>query len=1054
MNRYELKGQIRDLRQLGSFITTELLQLLEHGKNYVVEERGSNTIVRYVGPLFFITPEIENYLRRMIMSNDGDRFEEHVGKVVDEFCNQTLRIILSYVRVDLSAKWYSPFMLWKVFERYFLSGSVNGDALEDALTLEFDSNEIDVFLDSELDLVNAGTVAGNKMSMTTKSVTYLTNGGYGLSKARIDDVNYWNEWFGNQKVTGLYAIHWYDSFNRPHVHRFPDETNCRRFILWCLYRTWREQIRMTKADTTASFRRLTYMPAWSNRMVWNYEGQNLINILYVLAALPVPTSDIRVIPQFEDEFIAYCLTVYDNYTNTLGTLGVITATGQQILVADWQLEVMQNSGLLTDEKRVRLIAYPSTLVIAGIEHDQLFTGQNGPLIEYPQGESFEYQIVTRPALVNPELLKRQTMREDIVMLVSAYPLTANLFTGGPAIDETTLLNVYSATWGIRKVFSDIMTNLLNPIEFSKLNIQTEFGEGVRFDDGLKINGYLYDSPTNYSLTNPIDGELRLGLPGSVLSTKWNSSTVKLLSVLISGLRISRDDVEMYDVLTSQRSVVILGATDEPLVQKIANITRGNWSATAIGDNARYPNKTSTFEGLMYTGSADIWISDMNFDSTLTSTLERVVAYNEWVVRNISTMLQNRPTLVIYKLQWPTPSMVAPLLAAIPAVYGVYFFSCGGSPTLSEELFLVLTTRSNLRSGALELEEYIQRLSLQEIHYEVNNIKQVSLTTDLDEENVAPGDYFIMTGTKSEAPILLSIASNLSSWVIGGLQATNMGVTAHVHGFIDIVRLELLNRRHSYRRSVNAIGRPRAFAGSLPLSMREPKMQPLDAIRAFQHIMSYHAGRIMFGTGNNVPLVALGGGQFTEVWWNSVEFHIYDRNLTYNPQVANVFLHNVEVTDANLAEILLERNANFAAINSIMMRQGDTHVALLARLKTLIDYVQVSRRSGVTTLYRGDLTASMLLPAIERFGTGYEDLDGNAFFTFGKYNPVPMLSPEQGYEIYLYAAAAGVDLIELRVPSLFGGAIGTQYGGMINGSFLTTAHQFSLVHVYVFMRPSV
>jgi hypothetical protein len=472
--------------------------------------------------------------------------------------------------------------------------------------------------------------------------------------------------------------------------------------------------------------------------------------------------------------------------------------------------------------------------------------------------------------------------------------------------------------------------------------------------------------------------------------------------------------------------------------------------------AEFPNRTSTFEGLMYTGSADIFISDMNYETTITNTLQRAVNYREWVTRTILSIIQSRPSLVIFKIQWPFPSIIDDLSDALPENYGIQVYSCGGSPTLSEELFLVLSTAETgpdpaPRIGSLALTEYVWRLSLQTQSLTLPPLKQVQLTQDLDSRNVGPGDHFILTGPKTQGNDLLSVASNLSGYVLGGLLVSELGVTSLVNGFVDIIRLDLFSRRRAFKRNVNALNRLRFLAGQLPGSMKEPRMLPVSAVRAFQLLMSYTAGTYMRAL-NPATLVSLGGGQFNEVWWTANTFHLYDRNVTFDPECNDVFIHRQNVSDVDLPDILDLHQGAYSAINSLCMQQDDTHAALMDRVKIFIDYTADSGNPGIISLYRGNLAAAENLPAIKRFGKPrIDDPSGLQWFTFGKYGQVPMLSEEQGFELFMYAAEQGVALGEIFPPALCGGAVNARSGSMVNGSFLTTAHQFSLVHVYVSLR---
>jgi len=813
---------------------------------------------------------------------------------------------------------------------------------------------------------------------------------------------------------------------------------------------------MSKADDSVIVRRMNYMPSFVNPIVWYNNGKDMMSMLYVLAALPVPTQDVRAIPLEENEFIQYCANAYDTYVSFQPILGKVTASGTQILVSDWQLEKMARSGLLTDPSRVRLMKYHSEIVIGGLDEEEVFTGQNGPLIEYPTGGSFEIQLNKRPMLMTTDILKKQRITEDIVMLTSAYRLSILAGEGDYQVDEVALFDAYAKTYGIRKPYSDMMTQILRPDYLIKSNIQTEFADGVDFDTGLIINGYLYDTPTNYDLLTAVDGlKLSLGIPGSEVSRKWNSSTLKLLSVLVRSMRIGRTDEDLYNELRNQRSVVVLGATDEPLTQKISNVTRNNWNVTCIGDRAKYPHKTAVSSGIMYTGSADIYISDMNFSSLETDTEQRIAGYKEFVIDEVRRMMQISPSHVIMKLQWPSPQLLDQLLTVIPANYGAALMSAGASPTLSEELFYVISPLIPNRVTGPVIAEFIKRMALQELALNIEPIKQVTLTEDLFSDTVNAGDYFIITGSKTENNDILSVASNLSGHVIGGIQSTELGVSSIVHGFVDVVRLDLYKRRNNFLRNLNSLTKPREFVGDLPLSMLEPRMNSNGAVRAYQYTMSYMAGTIMNDYDPD-SLLSLGGGQFSEVWWCNGDVEVVDRNITFNPRSVGVTIDRTTITDDNLPTLLNEFNGAFSAINSITMQSDDTHDQLIARIKTLIDYVAESGNPGIFSVYQGDYDQLKDLPAINRFGKLEKRTVGLAsayFFTFGRYGTVPMLSSAQLDDLIMYSAAdeRAVMFEQIYHPSLLAGAINNRYASIPNASYLTTSHQFGLVLKYFSLR---
>jgi len=358
------------------------------------------------------------------------------------------------------------------------------------------------------------------------------------------------------------------------------------------------------------------------------------------------------------------------------------------------------------------------------------------------------------------------------------------------------------------------------------------------------------------------------------------------------------------------------------------------------------------------------------------------------------------------------------------------------------------------TGAV-LSEFIRQMALQELPINVEPIKQVTLTEDLYADNVNAGDYFVITGTKTENNNILSVASNLSSHVIGGIQTTELGVTSIVHGFVDVVRLDLYNRRNHFLRNLNSLNKPREFVGDLPLSMLEPRMSPSGAVRAYQNTMSYMCGTMMRSFEPD-KLISLGGGQFSEVWWSNGDVRVVDRNITFDPRSAGVSTEKTVITDANLPLLLSDFQGAFSAINSITMQPDDTHEMLIARIKTLIDYVAVSTHPGIFSVYQGDFNQLQDLPAIKRFGKLETRTVADApvyFFTFGRYGVVPMLTGTHLAELTSYASAVErkVTLEQIHHPSLLAGAINNKYASIPNASYLTTSHQFSLVLKYFSLR---
>jgi len=548
-------------------------------------------------------------------------------------------------------------------------------------------------------------------SLTTSRVvdhTYITP--LLPDECSILDADYnitWNVTDDGIFTDAFTTTHWYDTFNIPHRHIFPTYYDYTLYLYGCLYNTWCDIVKLS--SNSAPAKRGQYFPKFGFM-------DDLVRSLRVLSLTAPPSYNIADFPTSVSAFAAYVNAYYGKLAD-LQVLPVITESRTDIVcIPDFLLPPIQQFinilGHPFPINNFAIVDVATTLVTDIYSHNILPDLSMGKVIDWPTGLKVDgkYSRVSNPFRYLDSDLK---LRVDFSSLFASVPFESayadadlQYATGGlflyverpgqnPIVTtadgdfvtkiENRFLEAYALTQPSRKLISDAQGKAISPRNLADQHWIDDMSFSLfSWRMQLVYFSYIFDSPTpiEYDGTKVTVGPV-FGDPSEI----YNSSTLKLLTMLVYGLGLICPDPESYiKTLHTSQNILVLGAIDEPLRQKVANLTYNLWSFTGIGIDGKQQNFSADISNVLSSHSSNIIISDMNCVLQGKRTPQ---AISDWLGDMLADIMSTKPKLLIFKLQWPLYVLYETFLMYFDVNgYRWEIRRTGGSPPCSTECFVL------------------------------------------------------------------------------------------------------------------------------------------------------------------------------------------------------------------------------------------------------------------------------------------------------------------------------------------------------------------------------
>ncbi|APG79059.1 Inner core protein [Hubei insect virus 2] len=787
--------------------------------------------------------------------------------------------------------------------------------------------------------------------------------------------------------TYMLGIHLYDTFNYLHYHVFDSVLQVLEYAVFNVWRSWRAQIFCQQKQLQFE-RRLNYV-ALCNDTCYNAmpaTGRRYYHILKILCGTPTVASTISSFSTDKGLFVEQIRKYLADELRGLGRQwGLNLGTLSDLYIRQHRMV----SYIGNEQARVFNESPTPYIQIANLR-EIIRNGIRYPAIDFNvTNEETSYQVDSNKRVVHigyPLGPQRDIGRLLVTLRLLEYEnyITFNSvhqmwmvfghMEGNPRcyveplatgiIDANLVNNVY-ANRRYRGLGTDQFKNKLEPTKFLK----TIPKSSIRIDDDSLASKIVMAYTSNKPILNI--GSFSDSLD-SDFNKDWNGSTLKLCSLMIYCYATDiYQNADNLANLTQERVYYrMLGVVNEPSIGVIDRLTHGRWSGSGFGRNAEYPRQAADIEQVVESNQYNITVSDIDQTTIQGATVAvKNVAIADAVMGIVRRYYNITGSFLLIKVNY--------LISSIFNALTTYFTDVGilekpiikfvknqFSPFGSSECYLYI--RKTLKAGEVplytwtdfEISNIILSLGCYNTIY--NNLP-FRLQTDIphvvnfdvneyDELGFYnAGNLIALKETVDYFTDSLSLFSHLCEEVTSGYVKPNFFKMFSMSGIISLKRCLLSARLFSPKR-VLVGGVLRDLSGIYDVSAE------LDTQILYRHASLFKAftnGQrfgiwtryIVAELDSTIPVIDIGGRDFEGIIFTycgqDVDERLILRNYTlYDPNVMladfdeyNITIHNEFITNDVFLTYL---SGNIViAYNSFYMLEGETHAALLARLRSLI-----------------------------------------------------------------------------------------------------------------------
>nr|URS73001.1 130KD protein [Fijivirus sp.] len=821
------------------------------------------------------------------------------------------------------------------------------------------------------------------------------------------------------------GMHYTFTFNFFHVHVFPDFTSFLHYYLDCLRRTYSAQFKFQTAKNQINVdRRGTYAVLINNhtlralKEVFGFNPQCLFGVpSYETNLINVPTKTDKFIDTLKQYYHGYIKGRYS--IDQSSTLMHMYKTMYNVVKAS----VDKHPCMHLDPDEVIIYNDP-VMTYANVEEIDPNTNRNIDIIEYSNATPL-YLDINQPLIMarppDAEITLSYRYREFHYDNVISIP--TGILCDFTTDDDKHILRLYRLRSDIRSILKNTFYKLVKPSTIARMYLSQEMIQNLTDKDNLFYTAYVYSDPVNYSLNN---GILTLA-SGALISknfNKVNSSTFKLYA-LIWKYYIEPD----LTLLNQTTKILLLGATDEPNVTILRNLTQHRWDVSGIGSDAVSPNLRSNVFSMLVGDKANVVVSDI--DVSYCKTVDEI---NVKLLELLDKVITIASDLIIFKIEY---SLISTLMQIRDYMQMQFFFvkSVGTRPG-SSEIFLIGFPKQTLVDNYTDtdIRHFVANNSVfldDKISTDFTTFYKLLNLNKLNGDDILGNvvSFYANEDTVQNAISVVSTVCDITS--VGKMTDIRSNKSdGLVKGMVSIDRVALYCRRPEFYLFSNHLQSRIRLNGKIDPSTFVLKNQsPATCFTNSQRYalsLAYDYLQRAIPNMEHYDVLDVGARNFTGVIFGRKFEHRYvaydKKDVTLIPNRDLTFVHK----DMKLADVsaLLNEKVTVIAYNSFFMGYNDNDslykdlVSVLTNMcdeSVLIFSLYVCDRKIAASVISNKIGRAVAVP------NGGPDVFN---CSLGAYDPVASLTPTQVNDLLFKKAIKNLTLTVINVShtTLYNGAL--------------------------------